>query len=521
MVCGGLGAVVLAFACGGGAFNNGQSDDSGAGDGSVGSDSASGDAGDGGGLDSAADSADASDGYDGFTCMPNTAPGEGGCITSTSGVFVSMTGSDTNAGTMGSPFATISHAVANLGAQATVYVCGGTYTDQVTVMGAANLYGGLSCTGGMWVYSGATTKVLAQSPSFALEINAQSASVVVEDIEFDGAAAQTPGESSVAVLVNATPNAVLRRVTAVGGQGAVGATGPGGVSTPNYSTVAGPGTNASGTINGGGGTPSCTNNAFTQGGAGGTGGGLASGGNPGGPVSVPSIPSTSTGAGGTLGAVCGPGFPGSDGSGGAMGDGATTTGVFASAWQPTGGTQGSTGSPGQGGGGGSGFMASAAGGGGGGGSGGCGGSGGSGGGGGGASFGLLAIDSPITLVHCSLEGGVAGAGGQGGAGEAGQQGGGGGNGVAPGCPGGGGGYGGGGGGGGGGAGGISVALAYVGASLQYGSDTSLAAAPASAGGAGGMGGPSDPAGPTVVAAQGANGGTGLTGVSVMQMPLPQ
>jgi len=497
------------------------------GDGSIGSDSASADAGDGAGLDSAADSADASDGYDGFTCTPNAAPGEGGCITSTSGLFVTTQGSDVSGnGSMANPFASITKALMQPNA-AQIYVCAGNYTDQITVTTSVSIYGGLSCSSSSWTYTGAATTVTGGGPGFALEINAGSSAIAVEDLTFMGAAG-TPAEpnSAAVLLVNATPMTVLRRVNAIGGPGGPATAGPPGSTASNYSGEPAPtaGTGASGSTAGGGGTVTCFDMSISQGGAGGTGGAAPSAGNPGVLMQTVPTPSGDTGAGGKFGFACvgsGAGVTGSDGPGGPKAQGAMSAGVFvlaSSQWQPAAGSPGMNGGSGQGGGGGTGVGQTGAGGGGGGGSGGCGGAGGGGGGGGGASFGLLAINSPITIDHCNLQGGTGAPGGSGGAGENGQAGRSGGAGNAPGCLGGYGGYGGGGGGGGGGAGGASVGLAYVGTIPNCDPMTTFSAAPASSGGNGGNGGMSDPAAGASAAA-GAMGGTGAVGLSMLQAPL--
>src|SRR5580692_4835351 len=105
------------------------------------------DAGDSGTSDDAADA-------DGATpCTPGAPPADNGCIADASGVFVSTGGSDTTGtGTMTLPYATVSHALSKLGKATAIYVCGGSYTDQITVSSAVTLYGGLTCVSDVWVY---------------------------------------------------------------------------------------------------------------------------------------------------------------------------------------------------------------------------------------------------------------------------------------------------------------------------------------------------------------------------------
>jgi hypothetical protein len=475
--------------------------------------------------------ADAQDaGHDtGPSCTPDAPPSMNGCITATSGVFVSTGGSDTTGnGSMTMPYATISHALANLGTSTAVYVCNGPYMDQITVSAGLSLYGGLTCKGGDWQYVAKSfSTITGTAPSFALEVDAGSATVDVEDLQFVGANASAASGSSIAVWVNATPGVTLQRVHGTGGTAVAGTAGSNGSASPNYAGTAPNGTNASGVTPGPAVTNVCTDTSESIGGGGGNGGTLASGGNPGQVAESTPIPAGNTGAGGILLDSCGTGgtgLNGSDGPGGTAGMGALTSGVYvlaASAWQPSAGTAGQNGTAAQGGGGGTGATHVAAGGGGGGGAGGCGGTAGGLGTGGGASIGLLLVNSAITLTSSVFTGGTAGNGGVGGNGEAGQS-----PGLAgvpssPGCEGGGGGYGGGGGGGGGGAGGLSVGVAYVGSTPpSYGGDSTLSGsstvAAAGGGGTGGIGDTSSGA----AASQGANGGTGLIGKSVGLLQLP-
>jgi hypothetical protein len=84
-------------------------------------------------------------------------------------VFVapsSYGGSDANSGTRASPFATIAHAIANLGAKSRVYLCDGTFDKGVTITVGVNLYGGLACpnaaAGAPWSYVGGHASIAGQ-----------------------------------------------------------------------------------------------------------------------------------------------------------------------------------------------------------------------------------------------------------------------------------------------------------------------------------------------------------------------
>jgi hypothetical protein len=493
-----------------------------------------------GGDGSQAQDAPAGETSDAPTCVPDAGPGENGCITASSGVFVATTGSDTaDAGTMASPYATISYALFALatadGASSNVYVCNGSYTDAIGVGQPVNVYGGMTCAGGVWAYQTGTTASVTGGLTISAGI---SGGIAIEDMEFDGSAAMVvegTAQSSVAVRADGpTASVVLRRVTIVGGQGANGANGVDGSTVPNYTQANAPNGNPGTAIAGGlAQTNTCINGSelmvsppLSNTSSGGAGGSLSGDGQAGAPsFGASSLPPGDTGAAGLTADSCASGGTGQDGAwgpGGVEGTGATTLGAFImctmgcafpsmGGWGLQSGTNGGPGEPGQGGGGGAG---TAAGGGGGGGAGGCGGSAASGGGSGGASFALLALNAPITLDHCSIQGGAAGQGGAGGNGQAGQGQGTSANGFASSCAGGNGGFGGGGGGGGGGAGGLSVAIAYVGTLPSYGADTTVTAyaVPAQAG-MGGMGGTSS-------GTAGAAGSNGIAGVATAVMAIP-
>jgi hypothetical protein len=483
-----------------------------------------------GSEDGAGDDAtsDASTPETGSKCTVGASPAKNGCITDASGVFVATTaegGSDTaGTGAMAHPFATITRALGNLGTSTAIYVCGGGYIDQVTVNIPINLYGGLTCSGGKWAYQARSLAVVSgSSASFALKIAVATGTVDIEDMGFDGATAAA-GESSIAAWVNLSNNVILRRVKVVAGIGGAGA--DAGAPTPNYAgATAAPGapaqmlasdagaaeggsaTCAEGTSNGGQGA--IRNVATSQQATGGT------------PLYAVGDPAANTGAG-APGADALPGTVGSDGeNGGGAGGAPATTGTWSlseSVWIPSVAGNGTRGGPGQGGGGGAYRIAAeiviAYGGAGG--AGGCGGTGGFGGTSGGGSFGLLSVNSTVTLDECNVSGGLAGAGGNGSNGEAGQ-----GPGAGGSVNGGAGGYGQGGGGGAGGSAGASAALAYVGTKPTYGSDTAITPfATAATPGKGGAAGACDPALVPPDPNLAANGAPGVATVPIAIMSLP-
>jgi hypothetical protein len=495
-------------------------------------------------ADSGADALDAS--MDSFVCDSSKEPKDEPCVVADMyGIFVAASaGSDKELeasvgdagdvsavsaradGSMSHPYATIGQALAHLGSKSRIYVCNGLYNEQVSVMTAVSIYGGLSCppgpSGRAWTYTGGAAQVSSPSPVYALSVSGvTSGSVTIEDISFTSPDANAAGASSIAALV-ASSSLNLVRVTLSAGAGANGAPGADGTANPNYAGPAPAGgaqvwTTISGLfspISGGdGGTNQCSVFGSSAGGKGGLGcasaagvqGGAGSAG-----TANPQPPVTAAGRDGLprgwplgdggvdAGSAMGndPGADGLPGDGGAAAAAQDYGKLSATGWSPSPGRDGDPGNPGQGGAGatdphyGSCNTSAQSVGGGGGGAGGCGGAGGKGGSGGGASIALASVTSTIELTACTLIAGAGGTGGAGGAGQDGQSGGAGGDTMfpadhTPGAP---GGNGAGGSGGAGGTGGISVGILYLGSMIK--SDTTTTQVTRiGAPGAGGAAGP--------------------------------
>lgn len=358
-------------------------------------------------------------------------------LTEPFGVFVATAGdggSDTTGtGTRAAPYATITHALANLNGTSRVYVCNGSYSDSVAAASGVGIFGGLSCTGGTWAYVGGTgTVVTAPVGSYALHATGATG-VTVEDITFgapdaEGTDASGNGNSSIAAFFNAT-TATLVRVTLTAGKGANGNAGTSGSSAPNYSgSVAASGSAGAASGSAEGGQAVCQDGDSSQGGAGGVPGvSPAPGGNGTAGSSTP-MATTSTGFDGAAGigglTACNPSAdPSANGAARSGGSAAISLGTLSTTgWTPSSGVGGGSGQPGQGGGGGGGKATPAVGGDAGG-AGGCGGTGGGGGWGGGASIALASVSSSLTLTSCAFQTGRGGDGGPGGDGQAGQGGG--------------------------------------------------------------------------------------------------
>ena len=373
------------------------------------------------------------------------------CIDESIALFVAPTGKDTNAGTKAAPLLTIDAALAKADAQHDrVYVCEGTYSENVEVSATAtaSLFGGFACAD--WSDTGRVVKISPSKPGYAISILGVASPIKIGDVELDAPNAQGPGDSSIAAFVSNSAGVTFANVVVNAGTAMKGADG----TLIEYVYPASNGGNSNSGMTGGAAvTITCPVTSCTT--VGGKGGDNGNGGNPG----TPQIDGGTGGAGGIF-AACGSGGTGSDGDpspAGSNGDGAKNVGAIdGSGWKPAAGTQGTSGGCGQGGGGGTGESNS---GGGSGGAGGCGGASGAPGNGGGGSIGVLIFSSTVAITKSTITTSAAGNGGAGVAGQPGQ--GGGSHGTRSGaCNGGAGGSGGAGGASGGGAGGVSIGVFY-------------------------------------------------------------
>ncbi len=372
------------------------------------------------------------------------------CVDDSIGVFVSVKGADTNPGTKAAPLATINAALKK--SPSRIYVCDGAYSSTTAISSSVGIFGGFDCTS--WSYSGARPKI---TGSFSI-VGATGVALVDLEIDAPDGAPQS-GASSVAVRVSASQKVLLQRSKLVAGNGGSGADG-----TVNASTFAPakPGGAASGSAGAPAVMVTCPSGEMSLGGAGGATGVDGLPGAPGKPN------------GGTFAGCAGANQSGGGGAGGEThlpASGAQRFGVLTSdGWTSEPGTSGLAGPPGQGGGGGS--TAEPSTGGSSGGAGGCGGAGGGGGKGGGGSFGVIVIDSVVTLRASSIDTKTGGAGGAGSVGQGGQSmGGAGGHSQISGVCDGGSGSGGNGAAGGGGAGGVSIGVFYKGPAPDVDADT--------------------------------------------------
>src|SRR6185312_2586199 len=135
-----------------------------------------------------------------------------GCLDDRVGVFVSPAGSDSNAGTKEAPFQTIGKALASVGTLTRVYLCEGTYAEDVSIappVDGVSIYGGFKCAD--WSYSG--NKPTIGKGNIALKISGTTKPFAIEDVLVQAAAGNSSNSSSIAALVaNATGSIAFTRV---------------------------------------------------------------------------------------------------------------------------------------------------------------------------------------------------------------------------------------------------------------------------------------------------------------------
>lgn len=116
-------------------------------------------------------------------------------------IFVSPNGSDSAAGTMSAPVASIAKGIelATAGHK-DVYICNSSYAENVTVTGTVvNLYGGFDCAAG-WVRSRTRAKV-APASGVALTVKDVGLPMVIDGVDLQSPNAVTEGDSSIALFV--------------------------------------------------------------------------------------------------------------------------------------------------------------------------------------------------------------------------------------------------------------------------------------------------------------------------------
>ena len=417
------------------------------------------------------------------SCIPTV----GVAVADACGVFVSVNGNDSNAGTPAAPFKNVDRAILAVQPDQAIYICEFNYsTNGGPLPPGVSMFGGLDCNTWKGNDTNHWTSINVNSDQPPLTFSG-AAMAYIENTRFYAQNANNKGDSSIAVVADGA-NLTVVQSTFQGGYAA--SADPGGQESDNAASgnAGFQGHDACYVSPPSPGAPEVAlqcGAVTTIGGMGGNGGATMTGASAG----APGLPSGAAGEGGMPQGTAmwncmmnGHGADGTKGAAGMGGSGGTGPGNLSpTGYKGDGGADGTPGTTGQGGGGGGGAFApmscmngmdgGAAGGGGG--TGGCGGNPGKGGKPGGASIGFVSINSTVVFQSCVFESQGAGDGGDGGAarnGGMGGMGGGGGNGgtgtpmntSASACPGGKGGDGGPGGSGGGGQGGPSVCIAFVG-----------------------------------------------------------
>lgn len=369
-------------------------------------------------------------------------------------IFVAPTGSDAASGAFGDPVKTINKAVELASAVAKdVYVCNGTYAENVRLATATSIYGGYDCANG-WKRVADRARI---APSTGVPLTIASVtgasslggSTVIDRIALKAADATDPASSSIASIVSSSTDVAIKNGLIEAGNGADGvAPSPPPIDAPAQAGADGDSLRRTTCIVGSTSNyPDCNTIAYGQythatvpacqghGGAGGNGGTWNTAGT--GKASRPGQSGLPTGLGGS--STLDVGTDGGPGSAGTAGAPSTSTfgDITASGYSATNagadGTAGGSAGGGAGGHGGTGVNNSphdtgtqtftAGGGGGEGGYGGCGGAGGKGATGGGASIGVLTVNSTVTVSKSTITTKSGGRGGNAGAGGPGQPGG--------------------------------------------------------------------------------------------------
>lgn len=267
------------------------------------------------------------------------------CIDNAVGVFVAPNGDDSAAGTKTLPLKTIAKGVEAAAAKGLprVYVCEGTYAENVEVKSPVSIYGGLSCA---WASTDVKPK-LAPPKGIALRITKVSGGVLVEDMEIVGSAdAATPGDSAIGVFVSESTGVTLRNDAISAGAGTAGSKG---ASRSNYTGAAATGGgNSNGATAGTGASCTCVDGNTSKGGNGAAGNGVGIGDG----SSNPAVGTSNAGSSSTV--TCADGLVGANGNAQTAGASSSAPGtVTSTGWNvDTSIAAAANGNPGQGGGGG-------------------------------------------------------------------------------------------------------------------------------------------------------------------------
>jgi hypothetical protein len=142
---------------------------------------------------------------------------------------------------MVSPVQTITRALQLVGSSGgDVYLCNGTYRENVVVDNGVAIYGGYDCARD-WQRVDDWSSVEPEL-GIGLLIRSVAARVHIEQVAFHAASAVTPGQSAQAAGVTGSADVTLRRVQFRSGDGAAGRPGTAGSSAPSAAPSGGAGT---------------------------------------------------------------------------------------------------------------------------------------------------------------------------------------------------------------------------------------------------------------------------------------
>ncbi|TDP76638.1 hypothetical protein [Bradymonas sediminis] len=354
----------------------------------------------------------------------------------TRGIFVATTGSDSAAGTMSAPFATITRALTEASSVSGldhIYVATGQYDGQIQLVNGISIFGGYDATDSWRRNGGATTRIFYNGnvgPKIAVRGDTISSPTTLGMLDIATGPVNSGNGSNYALYCKNCTKLTIQNSTITSGAAGNGQNGVNGTTPadgrPGNTGGAGSCDGSGWGSGGSGGTSSCGRN----GGNGGRGG--SEGKNDGYTGGTGAIGSSGGSKGRSSGGHGGNGVGDRHGTHGTSGAGGAGGAVLAGYWAGNDGRNGTIGTHGHGGGGGGGGAGQggwnvndgSGNGGGGGGGGGCAGTAGTGGQAGGSSFGIFLVSSTgIVLTNNSITSGNAGNGGRGGQGAPGSSGG--------------------------------------------------------------------------------------------------
>lgn len=169
---------------------------------------------------------------------PVGGPADTSELTNALGVFVAKNGDPAANATREHPITSIQAAI-DLAKRAgkRVYVCGGTYTEAITMADSISLIGGLDCTANEWRTGGPVTRIEAPT-SPAMRASDITSPTRIEGIELLAPNAAAPSASSIGLIAVHAPALVIARASIIAGNAAKGEDGNDGAQLTQSDTAA-------------------------------------------------------------------------------------------------------------------------------------------------------------------------------------------------------------------------------------------------------------------------------------------